>query len=135
MIVAIRKRMLMLRTAILIPVGAFASGLDSNAFSPAQSSSNFEKKNFNYNEWTRGKFSEVVTVTTEESSFFLLLVENGGAGENGPDADVCAVASTPAPKGNAVMPKPDSFTAIEFPGPSSLVRSRPPCAAIPRCMT
>ena len=44
----------MLRTALLIAVGAFAFGLGSNALSIAQNSSNFEKKNFNYNEWTKG---------------------------------------------------------------------------------
>ena len=42
----------------MIAVGAFAFGLGSNAFSIAQNSSNFEKKNFNYNEWTKGKFME-----------------------------------------------------------------------------
>jgi len=62
----------MLRTAILIALGAFTFGLGSNALSIAQSTSNFEKRNFNYNEWTKGKFSEVVTVTNQESSFFLL---------------------------------------------------------------
>jgi len=40
----------MLRTALLIAVGAFALGLGSNALSIAQNLSNFEKKNFNYNE-------------------------------------------------------------------------------------
>ena len=34
----------MLRTALLITVGAFAFGLGSNALSIAQSSSNFEKR-------------------------------------------------------------------------------------------
>ena len=37
----------------------------------AQSSSNFEKRNFNYNEWTKGKFSEVVTVTNPGKFIFL----------------------------------------------------------------
>jgi enamine deaminase RidA (YjgF/YER057c/UK114 family) len=31
----------------------------------------FEKKNFNYNEWTKGKFSEVVTVTNPGKFIFL----------------------------------------------------------------
>jgi 2-iminobutanoate/2-iminopropanoate deaminase len=30
-----------------------------------------EKKNFNYNEWTKGKFSEVVTVTNPGKFIFL----------------------------------------------------------------
>ena len=61
----------MLRSAILLAVGAFAFGLGSNALSIAQNSSNFEKKNFNYNEWTKGKFSEVVTVTNPGKFIFL----------------------------------------------------------------
>jgi 2-iminobutanoate/2-iminopropanoate deaminase len=61
----------MLRTALLIAVGAFAFSLGSNALSIAQNSSNFEKKNFNYNEWTKGKFSEVVTVTNPGKFIFL----------------------------------------------------------------
>ena len=61
----------MLRSAILLAVGAFAFGLGSNALSIAQSSSSFEKKNFNYNEWTKGKFSEVVTVTNPGKFIFL----------------------------------------------------------------
>ena len=43
----------------------------SNALSIAQSTSNFEKKNFSYNEWTKGKFSEVVTVTNPGKFIFL----------------------------------------------------------------
>jgi len=61
----------MLRTAILIALGAFTFGLGSNALSIAQSTSNFEKRNFNYNEWTKGKFSEVVTVTNPGKFIFL----------------------------------------------------------------
>jgi 2-iminobutanoate/2-iminopropanoate deaminase len=61
----------MLRTAILIALGAFAFGLGSNALSIAQSSSRFEKKNFSYNEWTKGKFSEVVTVSNPGKFIFL----------------------------------------------------------------
>jgi hypothetical protein len=44
----------MLRTVIMIALGAFAFGLGSNALSIAQSTSNFEKRNFSYNEWPRG---------------------------------------------------------------------------------
>src|SRR5215469_1642844 len=61
----------MLRTAILIALGAFTFGLGSNALSIAQSASSFEKRNFNYNEWTKGKFSEVVTVTNPGKFIFL----------------------------------------------------------------
>jgi len=61
----------MLRTAITVVLGAFAFGLGSNAFSIAQNISHFEKKNFSYNEWTKGKFSEVVTVTNPGKFIFL----------------------------------------------------------------
>ena len=37
----------------------------------AQSTSGFEKRNFSYNEWTKGKFSEVVTVTNPGKFIFL----------------------------------------------------------------
>ena len=70
----------MLRSAILLAVGAFAFGLGSNALSIAQSSSNFEKKNFNYNEWTKGKFSEVVTVTNPGKFIFLLELARNARG-------------------------------------------------------
>jgi enamine deaminase RidA (YjgF/YER057c/UK114 family) len=40
--------------------------------SPALSQDNkFEKKNYNYNEWTKGKFSEVVTVVNPGKTIFL----------------------------------------------------------------
>jgi 2-iminobutanoate/2-iminopropanoate deaminase len=37
----------------------------------AQGSSGFEKRNFSYNEWTKGKFSEVVTVSNPGKFIFL----------------------------------------------------------------
>src|SRR5438067_12754353 len=61
----------MSKTAVLVAVGAFALALSSDVPSSAQSSSNFEKKNFSYNEWTKGKFSEVVTVTNPGKFIFL----------------------------------------------------------------
>jgi enamine deaminase RidA (YjgF/YER057c/UK114 family) len=61
----------MLKTTILIAVGAFAFALASDAPSHAQNSSGFEKRNFSYNEWTKGKFSEVVTVTNPGKFIFL----------------------------------------------------------------
>ena len=49
----------------------------------AQSSSGFEKRNFSYNEWTKGKFSEVVTVTNPGKFIFLAGIgpEREGDGE------------------------------------------------------
>jgi 2-iminobutanoate/2-iminopropanoate deaminase len=47
-------------------------------------SGDFEKKNFNYSEWTKGLFSEVVTVSHPGKMIFLAGVgaedENGGRG-------------------------------------------------------
>ncbi len=37
----------------------------------AQAQGNFKKENFSYNEWTKGKFSEVVTVTDPGKIIFL----------------------------------------------------------------
>lgn len=37
----------------------------------AQNAQPFKKENFNYNEWTKGKFSEVVTVTNPGKIIFL----------------------------------------------------------------
>src|ERR1700693_2090505 len=37
----------------------------------AQKQSTFKKENFSYNEWTKGKFSEVVTVTNPGKFIFL----------------------------------------------------------------
>ncbi|HKA40972.1 MAG TPA: RidA family protein [Burkholderiales bacterium] len=44
----------MLRAAMLCLLAALASQVHAQSF---------EKKNFNHNEWTRGRFSEAVTVT------------------------------------------------------------------------
>jgi 2-iminobutanoate/2-iminopropanoate deaminase len=61
----------MLKSAILIAVGASAFAMASHTLSTAQNSSGFEKRNFSYNEWTKGKFSEVVTVTNPGKFIFL----------------------------------------------------------------
>jgi 2-iminobutanoate/2-iminopropanoate deaminase len=58
--------------------------LQSPTFAPAQSNTSpgFEKKAYNYSDWTKGKFSEVVTVSNPARQVFL-----GGIGseseENG----------------------------------------------------
>jgi enamine deaminase RidA (YjgF/YER057c/UK114 family) len=41
------------------------------ALSTAASAQTFEKKNYNYSEWTKGRFSEVVTVTGPGKMIFL----------------------------------------------------------------
>jgi len=56
----------------------------AQAQTPSASSSGFEKKNYNYSEWTKGLFSEVVTVTHPGKMIFLAGVgaedESGGRG-------------------------------------------------------
>ncbi len=53
----------------------------AKAQSPSAASGGFEKKNFNYSEWTKGLFSEVVTVTHPGKMIFLAGV--GAEDENG----------------------------------------------------
>jgi enamine deaminase RidA (YjgF/YER057c/UK114 family) len=64
---------------------AFALALFTFSAAQAQaqtsSSAGFEKKNFSYNEWTKGLFSEVVTVTHPGKMIFLAGV--GAEDENG----------------------------------------------------
>lgn len=62
---AISRTSLLLKSAAL----ALALGLSNGAY--AQQSSTFKKENFSYNEWTKGKFSEVVTVTNPQRMIFL----------------------------------------------------------------
>jgi enamine deaminase RidA (YjgF/YER057c/UK114 family) len=60
------------------------STLAAQAQAPGGSSAGFEKKNYNYSEWTKGLFSEVVTVTHPGKMIFLAGVgaedESGGRG-------------------------------------------------------
>jgi len=53
--------------------------------SPASAQS-FEKKNYNYSEWTKGRFSEAVTVTGPGKMIFLAGV--GAEDENGKGGDI-----------------------------------------------
>ncbi len=50
---------------------------------PAQT---FEKKNYNYSDWTKGRFSEAVTVTGPGKTIFLAGV--GAEDENGKGGDI-----------------------------------------------
>ena len=45
--------------------------LDEPNYPECLSSAGFEKKNYNYSEWTKGSFSEVVTVTDRGKMIFL----------------------------------------------------------------
>jgi 2-iminobutanoate/2-iminopropanoate deaminase len=61
----------MLKSVLSIAASVAVFALAADAPSSAQNSSGFEKRNFNYNEWTKGKFSEVVTVTNPGKIIFL----------------------------------------------------------------
>ena len=52
----------------------------------AASAQTFEKKNYNYSEWTKGRFSEAVTVTGPAKTIFLAGV--GSENENGQPGDI-----------------------------------------------
>jgi enamine deaminase RidA (YjgF/YER057c/UK114 family) len=58
--------------------------LTAQAQTPTGNSTGFEKKTYNYSEWTKGLFSEVVTVTQPGKMIFLAGVgaedESGGRG-------------------------------------------------------
>ena len=56
---------------VLAMIGAVVIGASAINYPNAQGSSGFEKRNFSYNEWTKGKFSEVVTVTNPGKFIFL----------------------------------------------------------------
>src|SRR6266513_4304872 len=61
-----------------------STALAAQAQTPSPGSAGFEKKNYNYSEWTKGLFSEVVTVTHPGKMIFLAGVgaedESGGRG-------------------------------------------------------
>jgi hypothetical protein len=46
----------------------------------------FEKKNYNYSDWTKGRFSEAVTITGPSKMIFLAGV--GSEDENGKGGDI-----------------------------------------------
>ncbi len=56
------------------------------AAAPATPSQNFEKKNYNYSEWTKGRFSEAVTLIGPGKMIFLAGV--GAENENGQAGDI-----------------------------------------------
>jgi 2-iminobutanoate/2-iminopropanoate deaminase len=56
------------------------------AMSTTAAAQTFEKKNYNYSEWTKGRFSEAVTVTGPGKMIFLAGV--GAEDENGKGGDI-----------------------------------------------
>ena len=71
-------RKILILAAVLMPaLLAQSSGAGAQAF---------EKKNYNYSEWTKGRFSEAVTVTGPGKMIFLAGV--GAEDENGKGGDI-----------------------------------------------
>jgi len=54
----------------------------------AQTAPTFEKKNYNYSEWTKGRFSEVVTVSFTGPTKMIFLAGVGAEDENGKPGDI-----------------------------------------------
>jgi 2-iminobutanoate/2-iminopropanoate deaminase len=55
---------------------------------PAQTAPTFEKKNYNYSEWAKGRFSEAVTVTFAGPAKLIFLAGVGAEDENGKPGDI-----------------------------------------------
>jgi 2-iminobutanoate/2-iminopropanoate deaminase len=68
-------------SALCFAVATLCSGAALAQTAPA-----FEKKNFNYSEWAKGRFSEAVTVTGPAKMIFLAGV--GAEDENGKGGDI-----------------------------------------------
>ncbi len=71
----------MLKAFVVVTTLALSATAASAQTAPA-----FEKKNFNYSEWTKGRFSEAVTVTGPGKMIFLAGV--GAEDENGKGGDI-----------------------------------------------
>ena len=54
----------------------------------AQTAPTFEKKNYNYSEWAKGRFSEAVTVTFSGPVKMIFLAGVGAEDENGKSGDI-----------------------------------------------
>ena len=60
----------------------------SSAAASAQTASNFEKKNYNYSEWAKGRFSEAVTVSFSGPAKMIFLAGVGAEDENGKPGEI-----------------------------------------------
>jgi enamine deaminase RidA (YjgF/YER057c/UK114 family) len=70
----------------IAPALCFAAATLFSTAAFAQTAPAFEKKNFNYSEWAKGRFSEAVTVTGPAKMIFLAGV--GAEDENGKGGDI-----------------------------------------------
>ena len=73
-----------MRAPSILAVSVILIACAITGFAQAQNAPAFEKKNYTYSEWTKGRFSEAVTITGPGKTIFLAGVgaedENGGAG-------------------------------------------------------
>jgi hypothetical protein len=81
----------MLKAAILAAVVIVSVAAAARPASAQAAPAGVEKKNYNYSEWTKGRFSEAVTVTGPGKMIFLAGVgaedENGAPGTSGHNAN------------------------------------------------
>jgi enamine deaminase RidA (YjgF/YER057c/UK114 family) len=71
----------------------FATSLTAMIFAcaatcSAQTALGFEKRNYNYSEWAKGRFSEAVTVSFSGPAKMIFLAGVGGEDENGKPGDI-----------------------------------------------
>jgi 2-iminobutanoate/2-iminopropanoate deaminase len=76
----------MLKTITGLSVGITIVAVVSAAL--AQSAPSFEKKNYNYSEWAKGRFSEAVTVSFAGPAKMIFLAGVGAEEENGKPGDI-----------------------------------------------
>ena len=69
-----------------LTTAAIAAALALAAAMPAHAQGAYEKKNYNYAEWAKGRFSEAVTVVNPGKFIFLAGV--GAEDENGKGGDI-----------------------------------------------
>lgn len=75
-------------TRMKIFAAAFAAALAACHAASAQTAPMFEKKNYNYAEWAKGRFSEVVTVSFAGPAKMIFLAGVGAEDENGKPGDI-----------------------------------------------
>jgi 2-iminobutanoate/2-iminopropanoate deaminase len=67
---------------------AFAAAMAASSAVSAQTAPAFEKKNENYSEWAKGRFSEAVTVSFAGPAKMIFLAGVGAEDENGKPGDI-----------------------------------------------
>ena len=81
--------------------------LAAQAQTPTGDGTGFEKKNYNYSEWTKGLFSEVVTVTHPGKMIFLAVATTAhvrGGGRDGSGQDHAEHVSAAPPRCHSLLP-------------------------------